>query len=139
MDKNIAAILREDAITIGVLFEGNEKQYTYVCTFPVKVGNRVVVDARGEFKVAYVARVDSDLQIRPDSSTQYKWVVDVIDLERYSRIEEENSEIETVVSKAYQSNMRRSFAATVLASIGEDAKNRLTSIIDPHKHLHVEE
>jgi hypothetical protein len=51
MDKNIAAILREDAKTCSVKFPGDNgiasgSSYTYVTHFPLEVGDLVVIPDR---------------------------------------------------------------------------------------------
>lgn len=135
MDKNIAALLRHDTKTIGVVFDeqSGQKDYTYVTHLQVVKGDRVVVDARGELKVAYVSRVDSELAIEPNSNTCFKWVIDVVDMVAAMENDEKNIEIEQTCAKAYQRNLRRSFADTILSGLPEDEKEKINAVIGATK------
>lgn len=129
MDKNIAAILRKETKTIGVVFEPDVKQYTYVTDLDVKVGDYVVVDAREELKVCKVARVDSDLEIEPNSNTKFKWVVDVVDMAQHEANASKNKELEQTLAKAYRSNTRRAFADSILANLTEDERAKTSALL----------
>jgi hypothetical protein len=119
MDKNIAAILREDTKTIGVTFSENgfaSKTYTYVANFPVDVGDTVVVPSGSDdnFKLATVSRVDVDLEIEPSSSIRYKWAVSKVDFDSYTKNMERNKEIERQLATAYRSSARQAYAQQFL-------------------------
>lgn len=121
MDKNIAAILRQDARTIGVQFDDGfgqkSKAYTYVTSVPVAVNDTVVVPSGSEdnFKLATVCRVDSDLEIEPNSSTRFKWIVGKVDFDAYANNMERNKEIERHLATAYRANARQAYAQQFLA------------------------
>jgi hypothetical protein len=135
MDKNIAALLRHDVKTIAVVFDEQpgQKEYIYVTHLPVVKADRVVVDARGELKIAYVVRVDPELAIEPDSNTRFKWVVDVVDMVAAMENDEKNSELEQTCAKAYQSNLRRSFADQVLSGLPDEEKEKINAIVGATK------
>ena len=126
MDKNIAAILRQDARTIGVQFTDNlgsiSKAYTYVSSVPVEVGDTVVVPSGSEdnFKLATVCRVDDDLEIEPNSSTRFKWIVGKVDFNAYSKNMERNKEIERQLSTAYRANARQAYVQQFLAGASQE-------------------
>jgi hypothetical protein len=119
MDKNIAAILREDTKTIGVAFNDNgydSKAYTYVANFAIEVGDTVVVPSGSDdnFKLASVVRVDDDLEIEPNSNVRYKWAVGKVDFESHFKNMERNKEIERQLATAYRSNARQAYAQQFL-------------------------
>ncbi len=148
MDKNIAAFLQEDAKTVKVkffnkpLYDGetanftllgqdstlSSKSYTYVTTLDVKQGSVVVVKAAGELKVAVVDSIDEDLDIEPNSNIKYSWIVDVVDLESYENQSKKNRQLTTLIGKAYQKNLRRSFADSVISALSEEDKKMLLEI-----------
>ena len=131
MDKNIAAILREDAKTIKVVFEhvATAKRYTYVTHLDVAPGDRVVVEARGVMTVAYIDSVDVDLDIAPNSDVQIKWVVGKVDIASHVANEDRNDEIQKTLGKAYRSNARQQFAQLTLASVSDSERGRLAKLI----------
>lgn len=123
MDKNIAAILREDTKTVKVVHFNDPscKGYTYVTNMALEPDDLVVVDSAGALKVAKVVQVDDDLEIQPNSTIKYKWVIDKIDTKPYNADMERNSEIERRLAGAYRQNARAAFAQQFLA--GVDAEN----------------
>lgn len=117
MDKNIAAILREDATTISVNFINDNgllgtRPYTYVTHLPVEVGNFVVVPTGSSelWKIAEVTAVHTELDIEPNSDTKYKWVVDVIDSNSARENTQRNQQIEKMLAKSYRMNARQAYA-----------------------------
>lgn len=121
MDKNIAAILREDTKTVKVTFEdsyeGRSKPYTYVTNLDLVAGDRVIVASGNDtnYKMATVHSVDSDLEVQPNASLKYKWVVAKIDFEGYLKNMARNEEIEKLISKTYRTNARQAYAQQFLA------------------------
>jgi hypothetical protein len=126
MDKNIAALLRTDTRTIEVLMYGDStrapKAYTYVTDLDIAVGDKVVVDANGDLRLVEVAVVHDGVNIEPNSNVQYKWIISKVDTTRYDANMAKNKEIEQMVGKNYQQNLRRGFAEQILN--GMDAKGR---------------
>ena len=123
MDKNIAAILREDAKTISVQFLNDEgmnvgNSYTYITHIEVEVGNFVVVPS-GSYeclKICQVDEVHDDLNIEPNADIKYKWVADVIDLNAYQENQRRNKEIEGMLAASYRVNARAAYANQFLAN-----------------------
>lgn len=120
MDKNIAAILREDATTCSVSFfnenGGQSRGYTYITHLPVKQGDFVIVPAGSHdlWKIGEVLSVDDELDIAPNSDIKYKWVVDVIDAEAYRENNQRNLEIEKMLAQTYRLNARQAYAQQFL-------------------------
>lgn len=138
MDKNIAAILREDTRTVGIVFNASRvspvtvcgakvqprpisAEYTYVTDLKLSIGDAVVVPVGddGDIKVAYVSRVDEDLEIEPNSDIKFKWVVSKINMDDYLKSEARNAEIERGLANIYRTNARRAFAQQLLAGADE--------------------
>lgn len=127
MDKNIAAILREDTKTISVQFINGEgmtssRNYTYITHLDVKVGDFVIVPSGGSdiWKICEVTEVHDDLNIEPNADIKYKWVVDVIDSEAARANQARNKEIESMLAASYRVNARQAYAQQFLS--GADAR-----------------
>lgn len=124
MDKNIAAILREDTKTCKVTFldSSTTTGYTYITHLDVKVDDYVVVQtgSNGALKVAQISGVDDDLEIEPNSDMKFKWVIDIIDIEAARANQARNQEIERMLASTYRTNARQAYAAQFLS--GADPK-----------------
>ena len=127
MDKNIAAILREDAKTCAVKFTGSNgspdsNPYTYVTHLDIEVGDYVVVPTGGQdaLKIAEVVRVDDDLEIEPNADVKYKWVVDVVKIKAARENRDRNTAIEGMLAASYRVNARQAYAQQFLS--GADPK-----------------
>ena len=154
MDKNIAALLREDCRTVGVRYldesaEGNElanaarrgnaqfpvsaKVYTYVTHLPLQVNQLVIVPVHGGsvIKLARVASIDDGVTIEPNASITYAWVIDVVDEAGHRENLERNQAIEATVAEAYKANLRKSFAETVLVTLAVDKADALRKLTAP--------
>lgn len=166
MDRNIAALLREDARTVHVSFEidpalgypdleGDDclqepaptscpkspartpsiawraKTYTYVTHFDVKPGDYLVVQAQSEIKLAQVRRVDDEVKIEPNSTTEYRWAISKINMEAHSANMARNEKIKTLVADAYRANMRRSFAQQILGAVADDKRETIAALLGP--------
>lgn len=131
MEKNIAALVRENTFTIGVKFNEyrESKEYTYVSIFPVKVGDHVVVDTAGELKLVPVTRVDEFLDIPPQSSTKFKYVVAKVDMDAYTQLLEQNQAIEKEMNKQYSKSMRRSYRERVLENLDGESLKRIQAAL----------
>lgn len=146
-EKNIAAMLREDAKTIRVTFNptryenewakgqdhAQEKLYNYVTHFDVSVGDMVLVEAAGQMKVVQVVNVDDGVKIEPGADYALRWVVMKIDLAEHNANMERNALIEQMVQEAYQKNLRRSFAQQILAGVDDDSRNNLQKLLGGSK------
>lgn len=136
MDKNIAALLRADAKTVGVKFQAqddgvtaNRKTYTYVTDIQFEEGDRAVVMVGEVLKVVEVVRVDADLEIEPNSDVQYKWIVCKVDRAGFDANLEKNREIERTLAVAYRNNMRHSYTAQILAGVDDAQRQQLTALL----------
>lgn len=126
MDKNIAAILREDTKTISVQFinenGATSRNYTYITHLDVVVGDFVVVPSGGHdmWKICEVTEVHEELNIEPNSDIKYKWVVDVINAQAARDNQARNKEIESMLAASYRVNARQAYAQQFLS--GADPK-----------------
>ena len=142
MDKNIAAFLREDAYSVTVSFQYSENTsgYRYVTTISgLKVGDMVIVPynakslkQQGErLSVAIVLEVFDDLTTPPNADMQEKWVHSKIDHDYYSKLMADNEILQTALATAYRSNLKRSYAAQMLAGVDEATRLTLDSVLSP--------
>lgn len=77
--------MTHDFKTVGCMFSGSGKLYTYKTRLDLVKGDKVVVDVNGEFKVVEVGAVHSTPQIDPKAAKGfYKWIVSKVDLEHYA-------------------------------------------------------
>lgn len=133
MDKNIAALLRTDTRTVEVLLYTDStrapKAYTYVTDLDLQVNDKVVVDANGEYKLAEIAAVHDGVNIEPNSSMQYKWIISKVDTTQYDANMAKNKEIEQMVGKNYQQNLRRGFAEQILNGMDAKGRNAVTKLL----------
>lgn len=144
MDKNIAALLKEDTYTVAVVFDSadsspdgapsqrkNTRPYTFVCDIPgVQENDSVIVDTANGFKVGVVLKVDEDLRIDPNSEIKYRWVVQRVDLAAFREKQARLEELELLLAQSYQANLRRSFAQSVLANLPDDgARNKVSGLL----------
>lgn len=126
MDKNIAAILRQDTKTIGVVFGdgfNQTKAYTYVTSESgIEVGDTVIVPSGSDdnYKLATVSRVDDDLEIEPNSTVAYRWIVCKVSFDSYANNLARNREIEKKLAGAYRTNARQAYAQQFLVGASED-------------------
>lgn len=144
MDRNIAALLREDTYTVVVNFkishweqklaqgrnmDIDRRGYTYVTHLPLEVGDEVIVHASGVLKVAEVVQVDDSVDIKPNADFQYSWVLAKVDLTEARANDDRNKQIEAMVQQAYQVNLRRSFAQQILAGVDPSQQDSLTKLL----------
>lgn len=121
MDKNIAAILRDDAKTIQVGFEVSSestgKLYTYITHFDLAPGDIIVVPvASSGWKVAKVVSVDDDLLVEPNSDYRFSWVIARIDSAAHETNMRRNREIEQQLAASYRVSARQAYAAQFLTN-----------------------
>jgi hypothetical protein len=146
MDKNIAALLREDAKTVHVSFDMDyekatrngeiayaatlkRKVYTYVTNLSLSPGDSVIVDAQGVMKVVHVISVDADVQLEPNADVYYKWVVCKVDTSGDTENMVRNIAIERTVADAYRANLKKSFSQQILSGLSEDKLKEVQLLI----------
>lgn len=121
MDKNIAAILREDTKTCSICFELDSdtlgRAYTYITHLDVSVGDIVVVPvASSGWKVGKVISIDDDLLIEPNGENKFKWIICKVDMDAYRANQERNREIEQMLAASYRVSARQAYAAQFLTN-----------------------
>ena len=132
MDKNIAAILREDTTTVVLRFAGAERDLTYVTDLQLQLGDHVVVlSSRDNYIVGLVTEVHDDLQIEPNSDILYKWVVAKVDVMAYQQNAERNAIIESTLATTYRKSARRAFAQAMLSNATPEDQAKLQGVLGP--------
>lgn len=134
MDKNIAALLREDAVTVHVVYQPTEAERkqgfnmaaTYVTHLKLEMGDKVLVEEAGKMRLAEVIEVHSTVEIKPNEEIQYKWVLQKADLTEAIANAQRNKQIEDIVSDAY---LRRSFAQQILSGVDDSQRESFTRLL----------
>lgn len=137
MYKNIVALLRDGVRSISVKFYGDNsdgnatsRNYTYLTTDSnIKVGDDVVVRVGPTPKVVLVVAVDDNLDIAPNSETEYKWVVCRIDYDPYVKLLDDNAALKKLLSKGYQANMRKQFREAFVSGLPDDLKASVSGLL----------
>ena len=159
MDKNVAALLRNDAKTVGVRFflqkdqeayansqrskslslgtmpeeELSPETYTYVTNENFEPGDLAMVFVSQIPKVVRVTEVHPACQIEPDSSMQYKWIAAKIDLGSYLLNMSKNAEIEDVIAKSYKRSLKSQFKSLMLADVAPEDQQLLLAALGETK------
>lgn len=130
MDKNIAALLRNDTFTVEVKHSGSNKSYTYVSNIFLERDDLVVVEQLdGGYALGVVTVVDKDLLISPNSDREYAWVVSKVDLTAHKVNKANNKTIEDTMADAHRQHLRRGFAASVLAALPDEQRQALAGVL----------
>lgn len=150
MDKNIVALVREDAKTVKVKFfpeswernakvtdfdmirelaSAQVKEYIYLTTFDLVPGDLAVVYVGMRPTVVEVQSVDADVNIEPNDEKQYKWIVAKVDETAYQKLMEQNEELEDILRKEYQARTRRQFREVFLAGASPESVAKLTEVL----------
>ncbi len=85
MKPNDIAVLRSDAHTVGVKFDGNQKVYTYITTLDLAINDRVVAPFGNVFNIGRVKRIDPVVALEDPKRIVYKWIVDRVDFTEYDK------------------------------------------------------
>lgn len=159
MDKNVAALLRNDVKTVEVRFflqkdqeayansqrskslglgtipedELSPKTYTYVTTENFEPGDLAMVYVSQIPRVVRVTEVHAAVQIEPNSSMQYKWIAAKIDLGSHFLNMSKNAEIEDVIAKSYKRNLKSQFKALMLADVAPEDQQLLLAALGEQK------
>lgn len=159
MDKNVAALLRNDAKTVGVRFflqkdqeayanfqrnkglglgtipedELSPKTYTYVTSENFEPGDLAMVFVSQIPRVVRVTEVHATCLIEPNSSIQYKWIAAKIDLGSHLLNMSKNAEIEDVIAKSYKRNLKSQFKALMLADVAPEDQQLLLAALGEQK------
>ena len=137
MDKNSVALLRDGVRSITVKFyvdhsagQLGDRDYTYLTIDPnIKAGDDVVVRVGLTPKVVQVVHVDDDLNIAPNSETEYRWVVCRIDYDPYAKLMDDNDALKKLLSKGYQANMRKQFREAFVSGLPDDLKASVSGLL----------
>ena len=157
LDKNIAALLNENAFTVAVQFQhslGKEfSEYSYVTDLPRnslalgdmvlvptkirsgtkydtdKVDSTMLLEPGVRMSIAIITRIDEEVVIEPDDNTEYNWVITKVDVSNYAATKKRNAEIIGLVQEAYTKNLRRTFAQQILGGLAGDTADRVRLLI----------
>ena len=149
-EKNIAALLDEQAHTVQVAFttDAEALHYTYVTDLDLTVGDvvvvpvpvriiptrkedirRVLADKNVCLKLAVVQAVDKTVDIPANDDKEYAWVIAKVDTTAHAEKMERNRQIERAVAQAYQRSLRKSFAERILGELAEDDRVSLLKLL----------
>jgi hypothetical protein len=79
--------------------------------------------------IGRVVKIDEIVDIEPNDTIEYKWVIAKVDLSAYSSLMDRNKEIADAVRDAYKQNLRKSFSERILGELSEDSRNSLLRLI----------
>lgn len=87
--------------TVSVLFvktkyaPGHEKYYTYLVPEGLEpiIGDLAVVEKEDEYSIVQIVELHDKSQVEVESGYRYKWLVDLIDRSRYTKILENEKQI----------------------------------------------
>lgn len=128
-EKNAVALVRNDTKTVEVEHDSSEKTYTYVTTFDLQPDDMIVVKNIRGLTLGKVKAVHERLEIQPNASITYAYVVAKVDMGPYNRLLEENAQIEKVLADAYRLRAQASFREQMLATLPAEALALLPSSV----------
>ena len=131
MDKNIAAILRNDTKTVVVKFAvEKDTLYTYVTDLTLKAGDLALVHGyNGKLAVVTVVEAHDELMIEPNSDMRFAWIAGKVDLTQYEANVERNQTIEKTISESYKARMRQSFSEAIMAQLPAETSDAIKSLL----------
>jgi hypothetical protein len=154
MDKNIVALVREDTKTVGIRFFSDckmkntsrglvpdvddydrysrtvqGKEYTYVTTKNLKLGDLCLVFVGERPAIVEVTRVDDTLTIEPNSAEECKWIACVFDTSEYDKLMQQNAEVAKILQEKYQQNVRAQFRQVFLAGADDNLLKLLDDVL----------
>ena len=139
MDKNAVAFIRNDVVSLGVQFPANgansenlldPKIYTYLTTDrSLSVGDWVIVQVGEVFKCARVVRFTNELEIEPNATFSFKYIVGRVDPSQYIATLEANAKIEEMLKTSYRSTLREGFRHMLLAGLDAEKQASISLIL----------
>lgn len=84
---------------------------------------------RGQLQVVRVTNVDTTVEIAPNDSKLYSWVIGKVDLLAYAKLMDRNTQITAATTKAYRKSMQRSFAERILGDMDSADKDGLMKLL----------
>lgn len=144
MERNIAAMMHDEAKTVGVKFQNRAekvglqglpvaKEYTYVTIQPLAVGDLVAVYAGGAIQVAEVSRVDALLDIEPNDNKEYEWIVQKLDTKPYEAQAARNDALKTLIKENYKLTARSQMRELMLNSLSADKAKEALALLNTPK------
>lgn len=117
---HLLTLLQKDFTTVDVKFAGTDRYYTFKAPLNMTLapGDRVVVDAADELKVACVVKVHEEPVIDFDKPYALKWVVQKVDVAAY---EEQQAREAAALHMLNKSEQKRKQQAALEALLGSDA------------------
>jgi len=110
---------------IGVVFnteqyaKGQARVYTYKCNFVAEVGRLVVVPSATGFKVVTV--VDTDVEIDSTSDIEYKWAIQLINLNNFDELKAKDK----VALDCIRADLNRTEAEAITKGISKATINAI--------------
>jgi hypothetical protein len=84
---------------------------------------------RGRLNAVRVTHVDTTVDLAPNDTKAYGWVIAKIDLLAYSQLMDRNSQITAATTAAYRKSMQRSFAERILGDMDQADKDGLMKLL----------
>jgi hypothetical protein len=81
--------------------------------------------------VAQVVSIDDGVDIEPDSSIEFKWVIQKLNLTPYFQLLDRNKQLQATVADAYKRNLRKSFAERILGELDDGPRLKLSNLLKP--------
>lgn len=121
----LASILLESCKTIGVVFSGNSKTYTYKTTTQFEVGDFAIVPSPaislGEIakpRVVEVVRVDVVPDLNPSATYDYKWVIQKVNFAAYNQLVSLENTVSEELRLLEQQSLRKKTKEVLIESLG---------------------
>lgn len=115
-----------DAIHTGALtnITGSYKTYTYLTKDKtIKVGDVVVVDARGKLTCVIVTEISETPEITENDTTKYKWIVGKVDYLQYVAVRQWEATCHKQIREGIRSKHKISAREALLAQYPALANN----------------
>lgn len=124
----------ENCKTVGVIFKGSEKVYTYKTTIDFEENDLAIVKANGGFKVVKIVEIHKIPQIDMDSGLSYEWIVQKIDDTQYEELNKLEAEFNDHLLELEQKALRANAMTMLVEKLGvksnliESAIKRLNGV-----------
>lgn len=127
-------LLTDDYYTVGVVFNGCSKSYTFKVDNSIELeeSDMVVVFALSRFTVATVLEVHKEQQIDFDADYQYSYIVQKVDTELFDKLNERSTKIRTALTELSRRKLKRELLEEFTGSLDEDGIKKLESDFDLH-------
>ena len=125
--ENAALLVRDDITTVQVTFgDGHEFTYILHSSIPAEPGDRVLVPAKNDLRVATVIKVDQEAQINVNSNTKYKWVI--CNVEKCLNAVKTEQEATDTIARALKQRQAANVREQILQQFGVSSHTELMAL-----------